>query len=165
VTKTNGATKICTDPECPHKGQPQPEENFQRNHRMPDGRLNTCKACMSRRIIAARKKKRDERRKIEQKQARHGRYSVPDVVAKKAAEPADPYIPEPPAAPTAPPTSAETAPPSNGHNFVVVDFDGHQELLDGLRLKAKESLRTPENMLLYLVKQCVERIDALDRGQ
>lgn len=156
VTTANGETKICSDPDCPHSGQPQPIEVFRRARY---GRLKICSDCMRRKMQAGKKSV-----KAKAKQDFHGRYSVPDDVAKNAAKPANPYMPKTPADKPAPPVKAETAPPSNRQNTLVIDFAGHRDLLDGLRRRAEANLRTPENMLLYLVKQCVESIDALDRG-
>jgi hypothetical protein len=144
VTKTT-ETKICSDPDCPYNGEPQARDHFQKSTLTADGRLNVCNACMGRRRAAG----------IKKAQAKKA----------KAQKPAYPYVPEPPAAPTAPPATAPTTPPSNHHNFIVVDFERHQDLLDGLRRQAEENLRTPENMLLYLVKQCVESFNAMDRSQ
>jgi len=132
VTKINGETKICSDPDCPHKGVAQPRDHFQKSTLTADGRLNVCNACMGRRRAAGIKKSLAKKA--------------------KAQKPAHPYVPDPPAE------------PSNHHNFIVVDFEGRRDLLDGLRKKSDDDLRTPENMVMMLVKRFVEGYHALDRS-
>jgi len=151
VTKINGETKICSDPDCPHKGVAQPIDAFRRARY---GRLNICSDCMKRRQAAGKKKAGKSTDKPKVTPALNGSVTVPDVAAEQAATPIA-AIPAP---------AAPTPPPSNHHNFIVVDFEGRRDLLDGLRKKSDDDLRTPENMVMMLVKRFVEGYHALDRS-
>lgn len=50
-------TKICNSKNCPHKGKPQPIENFVKQPCTPDGRRYDCKTCAN----AVAKKRNDQK--------------------------------------------------------------------------------------------------------
>jgi len=147
VEKMTNATKICSDPDCPHKGEPQPNENFQRNHRMPDGRLNTCKACMGRKIRADHQKRKEKLQAdvILQKteDPRRGFKSRSEVVRENE-KLAALYVQDPP-----------PAKPINYHSFEV-DFSGHPKLIEKLKQFAEEEMRTLDNQIVYMLKKAIE---------
>lgn len=39
--------KVCSNPNCPHQGQPQPIKNFSNHKRYGDGKQPQCKTCMN----------------------------------------------------------------------------------------------------------------------
>lgn len=61
MQKTNGTydtlvpSKICSDPECAHAGEPQPLDNFGRNDSIASGISYYCRACTARRNLKWRK--------------------------------------------------------------------------------------------------------------
>lgn len=166
VKKTEGGTKTCTDPKCPHEGKPQPVENFRKNHKSMDGRLNTCNACMRRKLQEGQKK-RAAKKQAEADLARcpdpgEGLKSREEIIRDQATVVGD---------------GRETAYAlqTHDHKFdhrdplrpsmtvtvqglttVPVDFSDNKDLLDQFVRKAADQLRTPENMLLYLAKRFVE---------
>ena len=81
MEKSDKLTKVCTDPDCPHKGEPQPIEHFRRARY---GRLGVCITCMSRRQSVAQKLYREKKAK--------------GTVKEKPTPP--PAMPEAPAAPS-----------------------------------------------------------------
>lgn len=56
-------SKICSDPLCKHKGEPQPEENFHKNNRNNNGLYHACKSCVSHKSSCTYKAKLDEKLK------------------------------------------------------------------------------------------------------
>ena len=47
-------TKICSNPNCKHNGQPQPLNNFHKNKSKKDGYNSHCKTCMREKYLKAR---------------------------------------------------------------------------------------------------------------
>ena len=138
VSKTTGKTKICSDPECPHGLDPQPVENFRKNHKSPDGHLNTCNACMSRKLRKGHLKKKAR----QQADADLSRPPDPGAGIKSREE----IIQE----------QGPAAKPVNYQSFEI-DFSQNPELLVRLKELARDELRTLENQIVYMLMQQEKR--------
>lgn len=55
--------KVCSKPDCPHNGQPQPLDSFSNHKRYPDGKQPQCKACLN---ATNAKYRKTEARKVSQ---------------------------------------------------------------------------------------------------
>ena len=138
VSKTTGKTKVCSDSECPHGLDPQPVENFRKNHKSPDGRLNTCNACMGRKLRNGHRKKKTK----QQAEADLAKLPDPGQGFKSRKE----IIRD----------QGPAAKPINYQAFEV-DFSQCPELLERLKGLAQEELRTLENQIIYMLMQQEKR--------
>lgn len=123
-------TRICADPRCEHKGEPQPIENFPRNTKAAGGRLNFCRSCWARRISEGRRGKSGQAAPAASRSPAQSDVPAADAGATRRS-----------------PLRYES------HPSLLIDFSGHEDLLARINQIAAEDLRTPEMQVLYWIRQ------------
>jgi hypothetical protein len=114
---------------CPVDG-PQPIENFYRDRNSKKGRKNYCKSCQ--RIY-------DQARKDLKKSERTGNLAgIPVMPARNDNEQRQ-----------ALPHAKETAPA----HLLMLDFSRYPNILEMVKRQAEEDIRSPENQVLWILKQ------------
>lgn len=128
-------TKVCSQADCEHAGQPQPIENF--GIHGPSGKKRKmCNACFNQRLRDGHQR-RHERKKDER-------------------------LSEPKAATSRRPTSNKK--PVADATSLTIDFSNHLKVFESIKQIAEDELRTPGNQVLYWLKEfsiIVQKEDAL----
>jgi hypothetical protein len=135
--------KVCADPLCEHRGEPQPIGNFARRGRGPRGVMKICRSCWTRRIWEGRRKAREEKQGRPREKG-HPRGAAPTGGRPAADAPAA-------AAPSRPEIGNRS--PLERRNLMLIDFSGNDELLEKIKAIAARELRTPEMQVLYWIRQ------------
>jgi len=138
-------TRICSHPDCPWQGKPQPISNFNRHSK--HGYQAYCRECQKRMIRLAAEQAEAEKA-LAANRARAKRVKHEDAARRQAAREARKagVVPSGLALPA---------------NSLVIDFSIVPDVFRKIRKIAERELRTPENMVLFILKKEIDRWEDL----
>jgi len=120
-------TRVCSQSNCEHGGKPQPIDEFKIHPRFGT-RFKMCNSCLTKRKQIGQQRRHERRKEEKKKMDEHqgkDEYSTEKIKKNEKVE----------------------------KNFLTIDFSKHTTVLEKIGQIAADELRTPEDQVLYWLKE------------